>query len=194
MVGYPLAHRSNQHMKRPLFAPSYWVYVFTVLLLLDAPAAHGQGYILDDANRFEKLFRASSGELTAAAIQEHYIEPGSKGIEIFTPFRIQNAENLANYIEGNREIYEKALTVCLPAARQADTHVANVLDSIKTMLGQTQSAPAYILFGAGNSGGTASTDGLVIGLEVICKLSDTERQAQATIQEFVAHEIVHVYQ
>ena len=55
-------------------------------------------------------------------------------------------------------------------------------------------APAYVVFGAGNSGGTADERGLVLGLEVICRQADTEAAVAQVLEDFIAHEMTHVYQ
>ena len=165
---------------------------FVISILISS--VQGQSYVIDDLDRFEALFKAASGELTAEMLQKQYIEPGSPGVEIFTPNRIQNADNLANYITGHREEYSKAIEVCLPAARSAEPEASEALEKVRELLGREDSAPVYILFGAGNSGGTAGMDGLTIGLEVVCRFANTQEEAQATIKEYVAHEVVHVYQ
>ncbi len=156
--------------------------------------ANAQSYVIDDLDRFEALFKAESGELTTEMLQKGYLDPGSPGIEIFTPNRIQNADNLAKYIAGHQEEYQKAIDVCLPAARSAGPEASEALEKVKEMLGREDSAPVYILFGAGNSGGTAGMEGLTIGLEVVCRFANTTEEAKATIKEYVAHEVVHVYQ
>lgn len=150
-------------------------------------------FILDDAERFAKIFSIKSipGE---KQIKTQYLEMGTKGIEIFTPYRIKNEKNLALAISENPKAYKKGVDICLPAARDMAIDAKRVLNKIQTLLGQNKSAPTFILFGADNSGGTANSDGLSIGLEVLCRFSNTEEEAKEVILGLVAHEIVHVYQ
>jgi len=150
-------------------------------------------YILDDAERFAKLFTHAS-ELDEKKIKNKYLNLGTKGVEIFTPHRIKNEKNLLRAISEDLGAYKKGIDLCLPAARSISSDAKEVLSDVKTLLEQEKSAPTYILFGADNSGGTASKEGLSLGLEVLCRFADTEEEAKEVILGFVAHEIVHVYQ
>ena len=152
------------------------------------------GAVLDDAQRFASVFRAASGAPSAAQLQSGYLDPGTPGIAIFTEYRIKNADNLARSVTKLRADYEHALDLCLPEAQHMQGEVTATIAKVATLLGSRDSAPTYFLFGAGNSGGTASKDGLGIGLEVICKDARTPTQAQQIIREFIAHEMTHVFQ
>lgn len=130
----------------------------------------------------------------AATLQAQVLDPGTPGIRIFTPHRIQNAANLAAAIARDPAAYRKAVALCLPAAQSAQAEAAAVMARVATLLGQARPASAYVLMGAGNSGGTADPDGLALGLEVLCADVHTPAAARALILDFVAHEIAHVYQ
>jgi len=54
-----------------------------------------QEYITEDAERFAALLAEFPDEITSEAIQADYLKPGTRGIKIFTPKRIQNAGNMA---------------------------------------------------------------------------------------------------
>lgn len=170
--------------------------LFTTLISVSigkfSPAS-ANDYVLDDAERFAKLFNNTS-ELDEEQIKNEYLNLGTKGLEIFTPHRIQNDKNILRAISENPGAYKKGIDVCLPAARSISSDVKQVLSDVKTLLEQENSAPTYILFGADNSGGTASEEGLSLGLEVLCRFAETEEEAKEVILSFVAHEIVHVYQ
>ena len=152
------------------------------------------GAVLDDAQRFASVFRAAAGSPSAEQLQSGYLSPGTPGIAIFTEYRIKNADNLARHVAAQRADYQHALDLCLPEAQHMHDEVSATIAKVATLLGSADSAPTYFLFGAGNSGGTASADGLGIGLEVICKEARTPAQAQQIIREFVAHEMTHVFQ
>ena len=158
-----------------------------------APETRG-GAVMDDALRFAAVFEAAAGSPSAEVLQSDYLAPGTPGIAIFTEDRIKNAANLAHAVAALRPEYQHAIALCLPEARRMHDEVSATIAKVGTMLGSAQSAPAYFLFGAGSSGGTASADGLGIGLEVICKDARTPAQAQQIIREFIAHEMTHVFQ
>lgn len=157
-----------------------------------ASAAAADLWVIDDAERFAALF--ARGATDAASLQADYLQPGSPGITIFTPHRIQNADNLARVVAARRARYERAIQVCLPVARGLRQEVAAIIARVGQLLGQAQPAPAYLVFGAGNSGGTAGPEGLVLGLEVLCQQAGDPAAAVQVLKDFVAHEMVHVYQ
>lgn len=152
------------------------------------------GAVMDDAQRFAAVFKAAAGSPSAEVLQSDYLAPGTPGIAIFTEYRIKNAANLASHVATLRPDYQHAIDLCLPEAQRMHDEVSATIAKVGTLLGSAESAPAYFLFGAGNSGGTASADGLGIGLEVICKEARTPAQAQQIIREFIAHEMTHVFQ
>lgn len=166
---------------------------FTCMSIVKFSPVLANDLILDDAERFAKLF-AHTPELDEKHLKNKYLNLGTKGIEIFTPNRIKNEKNLMRAISENTDAYKKGIDVCLPAARNIASDAKQVLNDVKTLLAQEKSAPTYILFGADNSGGTASKEGLSLGLEVLCRFSETEEEAKKLILALVAHEIVHVYQ
>ncbi len=152
------------------------------------------GAVFDDAQRFAAVFKATGGSPGADVLQSDYLAPGTPGIAIFTEYRIKNAANLAHAVSALRPDYDHAITLCLPEAQRMRDEVSSTIGKVATLVGDSGSAPAYFLFGAGNSGGTASAGGLGIGLEVICQDARTPAQARQIIREFVAHEMTHVFQ
>lgn len=151
-------------------------------------------YVLDDAKRFAALIETAEQQPTEQDIDNFYLKPGTRGVEIFTPNRIKDAHNLHQHLLANRKHYERAATLCLPAAEAIQNEATAVLERAAELLQQDEIAPIYVVMGAFNSGGTASNDGLVLGLEVICNQVKTAAEARELIAAFVAHEIVHVYQ
>lgn len=150
-------------------------------------------YHVQDANNFSKMAR-NSVLLSPEMIQAAYLDAGSQGVGIFTPGRIVDAENMAKKVNNNREAYDKALDICLPVAIELEDEAIAMLNRVGEFMGQPEPAPVYILFGANNSGGTASSEGLALGLEVLCQFADTKEQFKDVLMAFIAHEIVHVYQ
>ncbi len=169
------------------------VLILILSVLFVVPGVKADNYILKDAENFAALFSENS-KLSSESIQKRYLDVGTKGIDIFTPYRIQNASNLLSAITNNKHDYEKALKVCLPAARNLNVQANDMLEKIKNLLKQDFSAPVYILFGANNSGGTATEAGLSLGLEVLCQFAETEEEFKEVLLAFIAHEVVHVYQ
>lgn len=158
------------------------------------PAPAPRALVLADAERFAALFVAHGGRPDAAVLRAGYLDPGSPGVKLFTPHRIQSADNLSGAVARDGDDYRHAIERCLPAARAMATDVDQDVDRIGHLLGRRDVAPAYVLFGAGNSGGTAGPDGLALGLEVVCRGVATTAQAKARLRGFVLHEMTHVHQ
>lgn len=152
-----------------------------------------QGLVLADAERFAALLDPS-GLPSAAQLQAAYLDPGSPGVRIFTPHRIRDASTLAAAIAADPQAYRRAVHLCLPVARQLQAEATRIGARIGALLGATWEAPVYVVFGAGNSGGTADAQGLVLGLEVICREAKDRQDAEQLLRGFVAHELVHVHQ
>ena len=163
------------------------------VMLYVASFVLASSYILEDAENFSHTFNMNE-KMRKSDIEQNYLNIGTQGIDIFTPYRIKNADNLVDKINNNKAAYNKAINLCLPAARKISEQANNMLNKVQTLLDEKESAPVYILFGANNSGGTATKDGIVLGLEVLCRFAENEEDAKEIILSFIAHEVVHVYQ
>jgi hypothetical protein len=164
-------------------------------LLAGAPAfaQPAAALVLDDAERLARLLQAPALP-DAEALRAGYLAPGTPGIRIFTPGRIEDERNLARAMAADPAAYRKGATLCLPAARALRADATAVMRRVAELLGRSDAAPVYVLFGAGNSGGTAGPDGLALGLEVLCAGIETPAQARELLTDFIAHELTHVYQ
>ncbi len=149
--------------------------------------------VLEDAERFAALLEGGRVP-DAQLLQTEYLDRGTPGVAIFTPHRIESADNLARAVARNTALYRRAIASCLPAARQLQGETSAIVARIGAMLGEREAATAYVVFGAGNSGGTAGAEGLVLGLEVICSLADSAPAVTQVLRDFIAHEMAHVHQ
>ncbi|MDP4537369.1 DUF5700 domain-containing putative Zn-dependent protease [Alkalimonas collagenimarina] len=160
----------------------------------ESESSASRALITSDAEVFAGLFRQYGEELSAEELQRYYLEPGSDGIRIFTPYRIIDADNLAKEVSQNRDLYQKAISLCLPVVRSLAEESERIMQEVADSIGEQESAPAYVVFGGNNSGGTASAEGLVIGIETVCNLIDSEEEFAQSFTYLIAHEMVHVYQ
>jgi hypothetical protein len=148
----------------------------------------------EDADRFAALFRETKGALTADQIQRFYLDKGTYGVEVFTPGRIENAAKLARSVAANREGYDRAIRECLPAAKAANADLRSIYLGLAGLLPEAKLPQIYLVFGAGNSGGTAGPGAQVLGVEVLCRISPTMEVFRTTLRHFFAHETVHTLQ
>ncbi|MCT2559438.1 hypothetical protein N0B51_10650 [Tsuneonella sp. YG55] len=149
---------------------------------------------LDDARRFAELYRETWGTPTAAQLQERYIEPGSDAVAIFTPGRIVDGANLAATVAANPAAYTKAIDRCLPWAEQSSGELKATYLALHGLLPERLLPRIAVLFGAGNSGGTAGAGMQVLGLEVLCAGAPDEAAFRTALRGFFAHETIHTLQ
>ena len=145
---------------------------------------------LEDAERFAKLFDATGGKPGAAQLQAEYLDVGSYGVSVFTPYRIKDAENLAAAIAEDPASYRRAIDECLPRIREFDADLRSIYLGLRGLYPDAELPQIYVVFGAGNSGGTAGDNAQVLGLEVVCGMDDL----RTTLRQFFAHETVHALQ
>ncbi len=152
-------------------------------------------FVTEDAERFAELYTRHGNALTAEQLQSGYLDAGTQGVVIFTPNRIHSAENLAYTVANDPALYQRAIKVCLPAAQNAGPELAKIYQKYSDLLDSPEMPKAYAVIGADNSGGTAADGAFVIGLEVICRLTDGDEQDVSTwLNRFFAHETAHVFQ
>jgi hypothetical protein len=150
--------------------------------------------VTDDADRFAEVFRETGGAPDAGELQAGYLDNAGRGVEVFLPDRIRDADNLARAVRENAAEYQRAIDVCLPIARSATAELRAVYLAFEGLLDQPALPEIHVVFGAGTSGGTAVPGIQVIGLEVICRIAETEDDIRRTYRTFFAHETVHALQ
>lgn len=149
----------------------------------------------EDAERFARLFATANGKPSAEQLQKDYLDKGSYGVSVFTPYRIQNAAHLAEAVATDEPSYQHAIQDCLPRLPQYNADLRAIYLAMHGLYPDKPLPQIYIVFGAGNSGGTAAPNAQVLGLEVICKTSgDTPDGLRTTLRRFFAHETVHTLQ
>lgn len=149
---------------------------------------------LDDAERFAALFNATDDAPTPAQLQEHYLDKGGRALEIFTPYRIIDAENLAANIAYDPAYYREAIERCLPLVKPTESDLRAIYLGLRGLFPEKPLPRIAVIFGARNSGGTAGAGMQVLGIEVQCEISKDAATFRATMRHFYAHETVHTWQ
>ena len=146
-----------------------------------------------DALRFAQLMK--NGAIpNATDLQHGYLDGAGLGVKIFTPMRIVDARRLARVVAAQPDLYRQAIRDCLPQLPALRSDLRAIYLAFAGLLPQRPLPPIMVVFGAGNSGGTASAEAQVIGLEVTCSLGATPQQFRTTMRGFFAHETVHTWQ
>jgi hypothetical protein len=146
-----------------------------------------------DALRFANLMK-NGAVPTADILQRDYLDRAGLGVKIFTPMRIVNAPHLARAVSAKPETYRYAIRECLPQLPALQSDLRAIYLAFAGLLPERPLPAIDIVFGAGNSGGTASREAQVIGLEVTCPPGTTSEQFRTTMRGFFAHETVHTWQ
>ncbi|MCS0628512.1 hypothetical protein NX786_04085 [Telluria mixta] len=146
-----------------------------------------------DAQRFADLMKDGAVP-TAAALQRGYLDGAGPGVKVFTPGRIRDAQHLAKAVANKPDVYRYAIRACLPQVPALRSDLRAIYLGFAGLLPERPLPAIDVVFGAGNSGGTASNDRQVLGLEVICPPGTTPEQFRTAMRGFFAHETVHTWQ
>jgi hypothetical protein len=147
-----------------------------------------------DAERFAKLFRETGGKPTADQIQKRYLDGAGDGVRIFTPYRIENAANMAAAVAAQADNYRYAIETCLPLVASMNAPLRATYLAYGGLLPGRPLPQVHVVFGAGTSGGFASPNAQVLGLEVSCGKGTTPDQFRSALRGLFAHETVHSWQ
>lgn len=147
-----------------------------------------------DADRFAELFRRTQGHPTADQIARQYLEGAGRGVVIFTPGRIESAERMATRVGELNADYRHAIDTCLPLTATLNQELRAVYLAYHGLLPQYPLPQIYLVFGAGNSGGTAAPDAQVLGLEVACRSGIGADEYRSYMRMMFAHETAHSWQ
>lgn len=146
-----------------------------------------------DALRFANLMKDDAVP-TAEILQREYLDGAGIGVKIFTPMRIVNAQHLAQAVAAKPDTYRYAIRECLPQLPALRSDLQAIYLAYTGLLPERPLPAIKVVFGALNSGGTASSKAQVIGLEVTCPPGSTSEQFRTTMRGFFAHETVHTWQ
>jgi hypothetical protein len=147
----------------------------------------------DDVDRFFRVYDAARGKPTAERLRRDYIEAGSAGVRDFVPHRIESAEALATKVNEDPAMYERARG-CRAALPQVERRMRAAYLAFQTALPEAKLPDTTILIGRGNSGGTAKSAGVLIGLEVVCDPAPGIVPLDVRLTHLVAHELAHTQQ
>jgi hypothetical protein len=146
-----------------------------------------------DALRFAHLMKDGAVP-TAEILQREYLDKAGPGVKIFTPLRIIDAHRLAGVVAAKPDMYRYAIRECLPQLPALRSDLRAIYLAYAGLVPERPLPSIEVVFGAGNSGGTADSATQVIGLEVTCPPGTTSAQFRTTMRGFFAHETVHTWQ
>ena len=160
-----------------------------------APAPTAAPVILiEDVERFYRVYDAAGGHPTADQLEHDYIDPGSDGLHHLAKVRNVSGVTIAKTLAEHPEIYSDAKR-CMAVLPQVRQRVQAALMELGRLYPDARFPPVTIAVGRGKPvaiGG--STDGIQIGLEALCATNWLNPNVEDRFVHVIAHEYTHVQQ
>lgn len=164
-------------------------------------------FITADIARFWAAYdkaMPAAPEDRAAILQREYFDPGTMGLKDFAATGRVSAKALAQRIQSHQAFFKAIRPVTLAVDAQRSATLA-AFRKLKELYSDAVFPDVYFVIGQLGSGGTSSSNGLLMGAEIFTKtpgvpaaeLSDWQKFAIAPpsdIPALVAHESVHAQQ
>jgi len=147
----------------------------------------------DDVDRFYRLYDAKHGHPTAAELQAQYLDPGSEALHQYVVSRIDNAAKLATAIEKRPDSYAQA-RACLPGLAKTKAQLPAVFARLAEVYPASTFPPVTFVIGRDSTGGTTTPDGILLGLETMCRTTLMGADVGDRFTHIIAHELAHVQQ
>lgn len=155
--------------------------------------AHQPEIRTSDVERFFQLYGRSHGQPSATQLQAQYLDRGTDGLKQFVVSRIHGADKLAAAIAKAPQDYAAArrCASALPAVRQ---QLRGVFARLAEIDPAATFPPVTVVIGRNTTGGTTTADGVIVGLETICRANWMNPDITARLVHLIAHEYAHVQQ
>jgi hypothetical protein len=164
-------------------------------------------FITSDIDRFWKAYdklTTASPEERSAILKREYVDPGTIGLKDFAASGRLRADTLAKKIESHPLFFDKIRAPSLGLETQRPATI-DAFKKLKELYSPAIFPDVYLVIGQLSSGGTASSNGLLMGAEMFSRspdvptqeLTDWEKGAIMPIDDIpplVAHEAVHFQQ
>lgn len=173
-----------------------------------SPDPESARLVTEDMPRFWTAWDAAAqvegAEARAAVFQQHYLDPGSAGLDAFTRLRIKNADWLVAAVDKHPRYYA-SLRGRMDQLEARKPEIRGMLTRMEALYPEAVFPDVYFLIGRMSSGGTVDRVGLLIGVEMFGRgdgvpLEELGDWHRAVVGEFdklpviVAHEWVHFQQ
>ena len=147
----------------------------------------------DDVDRFYRVYDTAHGKPTAEVLQDDYLEPGSAGLHQYLASRIHSAAKLQQAIAKWPQAYADARQCEAPLA-ETKARLPAVFARLAEVYPAATIAPVTFVIGRNDTGGNTTPEGVIIGLETMCRATWMGADVAARFVHIIAHEMVHVQQ
>jgi hypothetical protein len=145
--------------------------------------------VLDDVRNFVDAYeRLETSPDTVAALQTHYLDRGTPGLQAFMEKFPFTAEELAQAVRANAADYG-GLSQRLAWLQSMRESIAQAGDSLARLGTGASPLPVYLVVGAHNDVASGSKAGALVTVEV-----GAARAEKSNLLPLAMHELTHVYQ
>lgn len=155
--------------------------------------------ITSDISLFWEAFDLLLKDTSTNPFESHYIAKGSQGVLDFMPNkRIVNAHELKKLVLSEQNYYEQIRTSSY-RAMDFEKQIRASYFALKYLYPDAVFPPSYFVIGRTTSGGTATKNGMIMGMEVYADSSFRTNYGRPTLDVnlvpfVVAHELIHFLQ
>ena len=147
----------------------------------------------DDVDRFYRVYDEAHGHPTAQALQAGYLDPGSVGLHQYLAARIKSAASLEHAIAVRPADYADARR-CLAPLADTKARLPAVFDKLVEAYPAARVAPVTLVIGRDDTGGNTTPEGVLIGVETMCRSNWLGDDIATRFVHIIAHEMAHVQQ
>ncbi|MEP6503740.1 MAG: DUF2268 domain-containing putative Zn-dependent protease [Betaproteobacteria bacterium] len=170
-----------------------------VALVAGIPTAHATGaqppvvVRTDDIDRFFRVYDATHGQPSVEVLQKEYLDAGSQALQQFVVARIGSAAKLHDAILARPKDFDDA-RACAAALATTRQQLPAVWSRLAALYPPAQFPPVTFVIGRSSTGGTTTIDGMVIGVETVCRMTQMGADLGPRFTHMIAHELAHIQQ
>nr|WP_279341674.1 transglutaminase domain-containing protein [Geothrix sp. SG200] len=165
----------------------------------------GARFITTDVDLFWKAYaKLPDSADPVGLLRREYLDQGSVGLQDFIPNRIRSAANLLDAIQRHPR-YFAAIQENTRKAAGVEAVARKSFRALKALYADAMFPDVYFVVGAMNSGGTSSSNGLLLGVDLfgrgpgvpLDEMGPWHREvlhAPEDLPSIVAHELIHFQQ
>ncbi|WP_149193111.1 DUF2268 domain-containing putative Zn-dependent protease [Luteimonas suaedae] len=157
-----------------------------------AGATTSPAVVIEDVERFYRIYDAADGKPTAEQLQRDYLDPGSEGLQQFAKRRDITGTRIADTLDKRPDLYADAKR-CMRVLPQVRQRLSQALHTLGELYPEAYLPPVTIAVGRGKPVGIGYPDtGLQIGLEALCAVEWLNPDVEARFVHVITHEYAHV--
>jgi len=168
------------------------IFSLAALLFADAVTA-GDSIDTSAVTQLIELKKASP-LLSAQLLEEQLLANDAGGLAMLRG-RFQNAANLQRFYASLNNKDWAALNQCAAQLKALKPEFDSIKAKLTELTGVSlNDVKAFGVIGFGNTAATASPTAIVMGLEMICASGENPAKTALLLENYLAHELVHVLQ